>query len=69
MNLVTQGHADSEQEYLFSAFSVFTVTAVKQSRAPTMFDTPHEITVTAALDNTDRGDGVAWGVLDLAPWC
>jgi hypothetical protein len=43
---------------------------VKQSRAPTMFDTPHEITViTAALDNTDRGDGVAWGVLDLAPWC
>ena len=69
VNLVTQGHADGEQEYLFSAFSVFTVTEVKQSRAPTMVDTPHEITVTAALDNTDRGDGVAWGVLDLAPWC
>jgi GTPase SAR1 family protein len=64
VQLLTETHVQGEVEYLFSAFSVFTVTDVQQSLTPTDPATPHMITVEAALDNalypTD---------MELAPWC
>jgi hypothetical protein len=61
VNLITQGHVDEEREYLFSAFTVFTVKEIWHevaggrrpgpSPTPTTLATPHHITITPALDN------------------
>jgi hypothetical protein len=64
VNLVTEGHVDSEKEYLFSAFSVFTVRSCVWSATPTDPDTPHVITLAAALDNKEYSTDLV-----LAPWC
>jgi hypothetical protein len=76
VNLITQGHEDGEKEYLFSAFSVFTVTKVKPSLTPTRIGTPHIITIAPALDNKlqpgpdGRIGKTKWPPgLPLAPWC
>lgn len=52
-----------ESEYLFAPYSVFTVVAVRWSPNPTRV-TPHEITITPALDNLEEPD-----YLPMAPWC
>jgi hypothetical protein len=64
VQLLQESHVGGEKEYLFSAFSVFTVREIEHSPTPTDPTTPHRITLEVALDNalfpTD---------LDLAPWC
>ena len=64
MNLVTETHVPGELEYLFAAFSVFSVVAVHWSPTPQDAATPHEITILAAYDNAQEDEG-----LPLAPWC
>jgi hypothetical protein len=62
VNLLRVTHCAGEEEYLFAAFSVFTVREVVWSVNPTTQD-PHCITVEAAIDNAlDPED------LPLAPW-
>ena len=64
VQLLQESHVGGEKEYLFSAFSVFTVREIEHSPTPTDPTTPHRITLEVALDNalfpTD---------MDLAPWC
>jgi colicin import membrane protein len=62
VNLLRVTHVPGEEEYLFSAFSVFTVREVVWSSAPTMED-PHRITLEAAIDNALEPED-----LPLAPW-
>ena len=76
IGLINEVYEDGEKEYLFSAFSVFTVTEVKPSRTPTRIGTPHIITIAPALDNKLQPgpDGriceTKWPPgLPLAPWC
>jgi hypothetical protein len=69
VNLVTEGHEDHEKEYLFSAFSVFTVRSCAWSATPTRPDTPHVVTLAAALDNKEFPTEPAEEDLVLAPWC
>ena len=65
--LNNETHVKGEEEFLFTVFSVFTVTEVEWSADPTV---PHRITVEAALDNKLQSDGQPWPVdLPLAPWC
>ena len=64
VNLVTETHVPGELEYLFAAFSVFSVVAVHWSATPQEPATPHEITILAAHDNAQEDEG-----LPLAPWC
>jgi hypothetical protein len=68
VNLITQGHVDSEKEYLFAAFSVFTVREVQWSDTPTEQATPHLIELEAALDNKEFPVSLEEDLL-LAPWC
>jgi hypothetical protein len=63
VNLVTETHVKGELEYLFGAFSVFSVVAVHWSGTPQESATPHEITIHAAHDNLQEDDD-----LPLAPW-
>ena len=62
VNLVTEAHVDDEIEYLFAAFSVFSVVAVHWSPTPQEPATPHEITILAAYDNAQEDES-----LPLAP--
>jgi hypothetical protein len=62
VNLLRVTHVPGEEEYLFAAFSVFTVRKVVWSGSPTMQD-PHRITIEAAIDNTLEDE-----CLSLAPW-
>jgi hypothetical protein len=64
VNLVTETHVPGELEYLFAAFSVFSVVDVQWSRTPWNPVTPHLITILAAHDNLQEDEG-----LPLAPWC
>jgi serine/threonine protein kinase len=62
VDLLRVTHCLGEEEYLFTAFSVFTVHEVVWSTNPTTQD-PHRITLKAAIDNSlEAGD------LPLAPW-
>jgi hypothetical protein len=63
---LTETHVPGEEEFLFAAFSVFTVTDFVVSASPA---TPHRITIEAALDNKLQPDGKPWADLPLAPWC
>jgi hypothetical protein len=63
VNLLRVTHCPGEEEYLFAAFSVFTVREAAWSTNPTMQD-PHRITIEAAIDNVLEPE-----VLPLAPWC
>jgi hypothetical protein len=69
VNLVAEGHEDHEKEYLFSAFSVFTVRSCAWSATPTRPDTPHVVTLVAALDNKEFPAEPREADLVLAPWC
>jgi hypothetical protein len=62
VNLLRVTHCVGEEEYLFSAFSVFTVREVVWSSEPTLQD-PHRITIEAAIDNSIEPED-----LPLAPW-
>ena len=61
-NFVYNIHCPQEAEYLFAAFSVFTVVSVVWSANPDG-RTPHRITIQAMTDNRD-----APADLELAPW-
>jgi hypothetical protein len=67
VNLVTATHVPGESEFLFAAFSAFTVVVVNWSATPQHCATPHEITIRAAADN--RNDPRFPETLALAPWC
>ena len=67
VNLVTATHVPGESEFLFAAFSAFTVVVVNWSPTPQDRATPHEITIRAAVDN--RNDPRFPETLALAPWC
>ena len=61
---MTNTHVEGEKEFLFTAFSVFTVEVVNWSATPMDEATPHEITIVAADDNKAEPVG-----LPLSPWC
>ena len=61
--IVDHAGAPAEREYLFAAYSVFTVLEVHWSDTPDD-ETPHRIVLQAATDNRKEPDG-----LPLAPWC
>jgi hypothetical protein len=63
VTLVTETHVVGELEYLFAAFSVFSVVAVHWSDTPQNPATPHEITIFAIFDNAQEDER-----LPLAPW-
>ena len=62
VNLLRVTHCAGEEEYLFAAFSVFTVREVVWSATPTMHEA-HRIIIEAAIDNALEPDD-----LPLAPW-
>ena len=64
VNFVSETHVPGEFEFLFAAFSAFTVVAARWD----LLSTPpqHEIRIRAAVDNTDAAFPEN---LDLAPWC
>ena len=62
VNLVTDTHVANEFEYLFSPYSVFTVTRVEWASTP---DDAHTIELRAANDNDNRRESED---LPLAPW-
>ena len=61
VNYVAKTHVPGEREYLFTAYSVFTIRQVTWSVNPQA--TPHEIELDAALDNQEHSLD-----LPLAPW-
>ena len=65
VNLLKSSAVGSEVEFLFTAFSVFTVAAVQWSQTPTNDATPHTITIRAAYDNKAYDCPTD---LPLAPW-
>ena len=72
VNLVTHSLVQGEQEYLFTAYSIFTVRAVTWGEG----GAPHCIELDAASDNNPaaEGGGGRWATpkrsehLPLAPW-
>ena len=66
VNLLTpeKTHVQGENEFLFAAFSAFTVEKAIWSDSPQKKHSPHEITIRAAPDNLEEPDD-----LPLAPWC
>lgn len=65
VNLLRATHCEGEAEFLFQAFSTFTVKKVEWSSSlPATVDEPHNITLEAAVDNTKTPED-----LPLAPWC
>ncbi len=58
-----KSHCPDEKEFLFTAYSVFTVVSVQWSLTPQDKKTPHEITLRAAVDNAKEAED-----LPLAPW-
>ena len=67
VNLVTETHVEGESEFLFAAYSAFTVVVVNWSATPQNPGTPHEITVLAAVNN--KNDLEFPETVPLAPWC
>jgi hypothetical protein len=63
VSFITRTDLPNELEYLFAAYSVFTVLEVHWSDTPDD-DTPHRIVLQAAIDNRKEPAG-----LPLAPWC
>jgi hypothetical protein len=64
VNLLRVTHCAGEEEFLFQAFSVFTVKEVSWSKsALATMDDPHCIVLEAAVDNKDEPED-----LPLAPW-
>jgi serine/threonine protein kinase len=63
VNFLRVTHVPGEEEYLFAAFSVFTVCEVVWSDNPTC-QNPHRITIRAAIDNSQEPED-----LPLAAWC
>ena len=63
VNLVQTGSLNGEWEYLFTAYSVFTVKEVHVSPMPDSVEKAHRITLTASKDNTLESEE-----LPLAPW-
>jgi hypothetical protein len=61
-NFIKHTLVKDEKEYLFAPYSVFTVRSVTWSSNPT-YETPHEIKLTAALDNLLESED-----LPLAEW-
>jgi len=61
VNYVRHTFVSGEEEYLFTAYSVFTIRKVTWSEDSST--TPHEIELDAALDNTECSQD-----LPLAPW-
>jgi hypothetical protein len=64
VNRLTETHVEEEAEFLFAAFSVFSVVKAVWSDTPTDALTPHQITIRAAVDNAEERED-----LPLAPWC
>ena len=64
VNRLTETHVEHEVEFLFAAFSVFSVVKAEWSTTPTDASTPHKITIRAAVDNAGEPED-----LPLAPWC
>jgi len=64
VNRLTESHVENEVEFLFAAFSAFSVVKAVWSKTPTNAKTPHHITIRAAVDNADEPED-----LPLAPWC
>ena len=62
VNLLREPHVAGEDEYLFQAYSVFTVASADFSTAGTVAD-PYRITLTPAIDNALEPED-----LPLAPW-
>ena len=62
VNLLRESHVADEEEYLFQAYSVFTVASADFSTAGTVAD-PYRITLTPAIDNALEPED-----LPLAPW-
>jgi hypothetical protein len=62
VNLLRESHVADEEEYLFQAYSVFTVASADFSTAGTAAD-PYRITLTPAIDNALEPED-----LPLAPW-
>jgi hypothetical protein len=62
VNLLREPHVAGEVEYLFQAYSVFTVASADFSTAGTVAD-PYRITLTPAIDNALEPED-----LPLAPW-
>ena len=62
VNLVLNSHVGNEVEFLFAAYSVFTVTRVTWSANATD-NKPHVIQLEAAIDNSKEPED-----LPLAPW-
>lgn len=64
VNLLRVTHVPGEEEFLFQAFSVFTVQEVVWSKSdPATMDDPHRITLVAAVDNAQEQED-----LPLAKW-
>lgn len=63
VNYIDKTECDGESEYLFSAYSTFTVSEVKWSATPTRWTTPHRITLIAKPDNKLEPEDVP-----SAPW-
>ena len=65
VNKLRVTHVRGEDEWLFQAYSVFTVKEVKWSEVtPATVQQPHRITLAAAADNASESEE-----LELAPWC
>ena len=62
VSFLRKSHVQSEKEFLFAPYSVFTVEKVAWSPAPS-HTSPHTITLRAALDNIEEPED-----LPLAPW-
>ena len=62
VNYVAKTHVPGEREYLFTAYSVFTIRQVTWAD-PLDRQTPHLIELDAALDNQEHSLD-----LPLAPW-
>jgi hypothetical protein len=63
VNLLREPHVRGEDEYLFQAYSAFTVASADFSTAGTTAN-PYRITITPSVDNAHEPED-----LPLAPWC
>jgi len=63
VNYVSKSNCPGEEEFLFSAYSVFTVEKCVWKRNPSWQD-PHEIFLKVAPDNSQESND-----LPTAPWC
>jgi serine/threonine protein kinase len=64
VNLIEETHVPGELEFLFAAYSTFTVKKANWSATPADRTTPHRIVIQATVNNIDEPED-----LPLAPWC